>query len=214
MPTPFEITAAAPPPGTCFTTPAAFISLIASLLQITANPADFTFPVGSTTPGPDQQNLPWINTVDGRVYNFKNGSWVSPHWQQPGQMQWYVDPATGLPADPSAFIDTYDGGSAGIVTISSGPFWAVAPSPDYDGRWLANLARSGSAGDPTNLFFPVGKSGPILSSPEGPISEAVGATGAIIPGAAATFNGAVYSRYLVGCLIYRTAREFYSVPGA
>lgn len=213
MATPFAITAASPPEDTCFTTPAALISLLPQLLQITANPADFTLPVGSTTPGPDQQSLPWINTTDGRVYTFQSGEWRSPHWQQPGQMQWYVDPATGLPADPSAFIDTYDGGSAGTVTISGGPFWAVAPA-DYNGRWLANLARAGSAGDPNNLFFPVGKSGPITTPAEGADAVAAGLSGATIPGAAGTYNLSYYNRYMVGCLIYRTARQFYSIPGA
>jgi len=52
MSTPFAISVGNLPPNTCLAIPQAFAQQLASILQITANPADFTFPVGSTVPGP------------------------------------------------------------------------------------------------------------------------------------------------------------------
>jgi len=72
------------------------------------------------TPTPDQQtNQLWWQTIAGAPgyggYIFYNGLWVLRHPMPPGAViMWEGDITT---------LDTFDGGQAGAVTSTTGPFW-------------------------------------------------------------------------------------------
>lgn len=212
--TPFAVAVGSLPPGVCFTTPQAFADQLAAILQISANPADFTLNYGTVTPSPDKQNLPWFRlNMDGsfdRLYFFWNGSWKSRHYITPGVGMMYVDPATGLAGDP-ATVPTYDGGDVGPITDTTGSFWIVRPDavkarfPVYWDGGAAPVADSNA------IFHPPGLQGPYSNAPNLPTSVAGGATGATIPGAAGTYNVALWPAFYVETPIYRSARLYYEI---
>lgn len=99
-------------------------SLLAAELAGTAN----LFNVGSTKPGPDEIDRPWIKTdsagrIEG-VYTHSDGAWVAKHPMPAGAIILYQ-------GDPS-LIDTYDGGEAGAITATTGPMWQKLS--DMDGK--------------------------------------------------------------------------------
>lgn len=108
------------------------------------------FNVGNSTPSVDSQGLPWARTnVDGsldRIYTFFGGQWRAPHYTPPGSIMLYM----GTLAD----LDTFDGGSAGTVTLYAGPFWAevtearfrapMGPGTSPDGTVLAVGGTTGT----------------------------------------------------------------------
>lgn len=82
--------------------------------------------VGSTKPvvtgdDPGAHDRPWLKLDETcnleRIYFFSNGEWRSPHSDFIGKVILYE----GLEAD----VPTLDGGTAGAVTDSTGPFWAI-----------------------------------------------------------------------------------------
>lgn len=114
------------PPGFC-NSPADIVGLFRQLQVL--------FPGTYTIPnfGPDQPSIenrwrPWIktdpttNVVQG-VYAWAPtfGLWLKSHWinDQPptDERRLFVGDATD--------VDTYDGGSAGTVSATSGPFWQI-----------------------------------------------------------------------------------------
>lgn len=76
---------------------------------------------GTSTPAVNDRDKPWYRlNPDGSPdgwYSFFNGSWKRPHTLSTG--------ITTLWTGNAALIDTLDGGSAGVVTIQSGPFWQI-----------------------------------------------------------------------------------------
>lgn len=74
---------------------------------------------GPDTPGPDDQDKPWLKTdssyVPDRWYVYSSGAWISRHPVAPGTIAIY----DGLEAN----IPTFDGGEAGVVTATTGPMW-------------------------------------------------------------------------------------------
>lgn len=97
-------------------------------LQTVTIPDDLGYNYGYYSGGvPDaaDQDKPWIRlNADGsldRVYTFFTGVWASPHPVPPdgatNLIQLYDGDATSL--------DTFDGGSAGAVTATTGPFWEI-----------------------------------------------------------------------------------------
>lgn len=85
--------------------------------------------VQSTTPSAAQRNsFLWFNTTTLHLlrYDASIGMWLANHWMPPsdGRRMWW----TGSAFD----VDTIDGGSAGVATLTSGPFFEI--DHDYDTR--------------------------------------------------------------------------------
>lgn len=88
----------------------------------------------SDSPPSDHTKL-WFKTSAGAPFTYPSiplyfwhlslAAWVAAHYRQPGQHTWEEFAAAGD-------IDAYDGGAAGAVTATSGPFWAIDTA--YDGR--------------------------------------------------------------------------------
>lgn len=98
-------------------------------------PGNFSsFNLGNSQPTVDNQDKPWIRTnADGTfdaIYVFANGAWLSPYPTAagPNGVRW-------LYADTEVSLETFDGGSAGAVTSTTGPFWQA----DHD--WDDKLPR-------------------------------------------------------------------------
>lgn len=89
---------------------------------------NYLYNYGSSTPSPENRIYPWLNTTDGLWYNFQFGLWTSPHPITAGsdfRLIW---------VGSSGDLDTADGGTAGAVTATTGPFWSLDAS--FDGRAL------------------------------------------------------------------------------
>ncbi len=74
---------------------------------------------GNSLPSAIDQDKPWLRyNADGTIdrwYTFAQGAWLSPHLIPPGFTMLY-------PGDITS-IATFDGGSVGAVTVTTGPFW-------------------------------------------------------------------------------------------
>lgn len=76
----------------------------------------------SGTPTAAQRDKLWFNTTTGHLlrYDAGIGDWIAEHPIQPG------DGTTGpiiMWNGDAASIDLIDGGTAGVATLTSGPFW-------------------------------------------------------------------------------------------
>lgn len=53
---------------------------------------NFLYNYGPTTPTEDNRIFPWLNTTNGRWWNFQFGVWTAPHWPPAGpnglRMEW------------------------------------------------------------------------------------------------------------------------------
>ncbi len=78
----------------------------------------------STTPTPAQRGAVWFNTLTGHTlrYDAGIGDWIAEHPDQPGDGT--VGPII-LWNGSAAAVDTIDGGTAGVATLTSGPFWEI-----------------------------------------------------------------------------------------
>jgi hypothetical protein len=86
--------------------------------------------ISETAPGADDRDKLWIKTSSGapvRQYIFYNGAWVWPHHIPAGdtKLQIYKGSADS--------VATLDGGTAGAVRSSSGPFWEI--DTDLSGKF-------------------------------------------------------------------------------
>jgi microcystin-dependent protein len=86
--------------------------------------------ISETAPGADDRDKLWIKTSSGapvRQYVYYNGAWVWPHNIPAGdtKLQIYKGSAES--------VATLDGGTAGAVGSSSGPFWEI--DPDLSGKF-------------------------------------------------------------------------------
>lgn len=112
------------PPNYC---PATYQQLYNDMIALLTGsiPGNFTFVnYGPTTPDADDQDKPWIRTgamgEPDRTYNYFSGSWaaLNPTPASGSERRLWTGPLTGVGG-----LDTYDGGSVGAVTATSGPMW-------------------------------------------------------------------------------------------
>lgn len=112
------------PEGVCPINEQERFNLYAAFLSgfLPGNFSSFNF--GNSQPTVDNQDKPWIRTnADGTLdglYVFANGAWLSPYpiSAGPNGVRWFW-------ADTVAALETFEGGSAGVVTPVTGPFWEV-----------------------------------------------------------------------------------------
>lgn len=101
----------------CVITNARWQQLV-ELLLVTM-PAGTKINYGNSEPAPADRIWPWFRSnTDGtpdRLYYYALGKWLSKHSQPPDHGMIYFG--------SEASIDTFDGGEAGAVTPTSGPFW-------------------------------------------------------------------------------------------
>lgn len=111
------------PEGTCFSNEQErynkFVELLSGYL-----PGNFSpWNTGSSEPTVENRGLPWHKTfADGSPdgdYDYFNGAWVRLHPVSASSkklLMW-----TGTPTE----LETEDGGSAGAVSDTTGPFWEI-----------------------------------------------------------------------------------------
>src|SRR5687767_16004673 len=109
------------PPGTCYSTLQALLELIINNTTAYLAGTSNTFNFGSTTPNSDQRDRPWfrtdVNYNPERWYTWSNqySLWLAVHPMTPGTI---VMDSTDSSA--AGYYDSFDGGSAGAVTATSG----------------------------------------------------------------------------------------------
>lgn len=200
--------------------------------SLSADKAFYNF--GNVIPTPENRVFPWFRTVGGypdRWYIYAGGSWIAKHPLLPGFTT--IAPSTIVtPTD----LDTYDEGSAGAVTLVTGPFWEVdtafagrspmgvgaIPSANPAHTLIANetygegahLQTGAEVGAHTHEPSP--KS--IVSSGSGStVGLLLGGSGNPEPDLAILANTApaampVIHPVLARYIIKRTARQYYVVP--
>lgn len=120
------------PPGTCFNSDADLANAIAENLVVTFPGSLTPWNIGPNVPSVDNRDKPWlkINATDGSVvgvfsWNTVQGQWTSNHWGVAGQpplneRRIFVGTLSDL--------NTYEGGSPGTVSPTTGPFWIQDPA--------------------------------------------------------------------------------------
>lgn len=86
--------------------------------------------ISETAPGADDRDKLWIKTSSGapvRQYVYYNGAWVWPHHIPAGDTKLQIYKGS------AASVATLDGGTAGAVRSSSGPFWEI--DTDLSGKF-------------------------------------------------------------------------------
>jgi len=116
------IVAGAWPQGYCPATYQDWLNTTAANLNAQLNGSSF-YNYGDTKPAPEFQAYPWLRTTDMRWYYF-SGVWKSPRNVDANERRWFAGTLTEL--------ITYDGGSAGAVTATTGPTWVE--DTDAQGR--------------------------------------------------------------------------------
>ena len=93
--------------------------------------------IGNTAPGADDQDKLWIQTnADGtpvRQWIHQDGAWKWPHPVPVNDKRIYMFYGS------TAEIDTLDGGVAGVVSSTSGPFWEVMS--EMEGKFPRGVAN-------------------------------------------------------------------------
>lgn len=106
--------------GYCWPGAQQFWSDIQLLIAATVD-SGVGFNFGSTTPGVDDRDKPWVRTeTDGSligVYTFGNGLWVRPHPVSPSSDY------RSLWVGTLANLKTFEGGADEAITETTGPFW-------------------------------------------------------------------------------------------
>lgn len=132
--------------------PQTFLNDLASI-TVALGPSTSNAIVGpqDSEPAITDRDKAWIRTSGGvpvfpLIWTFYNGQWVSK-FPIPAGTPWAL-PYTGSLAS----IDTLDGGSAGIVSINTGPFWEVVAS-------LAARIPVGAGTLPSGLILNPGDTG-------------------------------------------------------
>lgn len=137
MPTSVTISTQSVPSGFCFTTWQESWVYLVSLLRGSLGTTAGFINYGPDTPSADSRDKPWFRTDDQyspiRWYSYHHGLgvWVSKFYPDPNdQRRW---PYTGSLAS----VDTLDGGTAGVATVTSGPFWEVDTAMEH--RFLVGV---------------------------------------------------------------------------
>jgi hypothetical protein len=111
------------PPGSCVDP--AYVQLIGKTQVLF--PAEYGLTIKSPNePTVEQRDFVWFKTdsitgeITGRfTWSGLYGAWIQPHWPNgvpTGERRLLV---------PGTDVDTYDGGEAGTVTETRGPFWTT-----------------------------------------------------------------------------------------
>lgn len=114
------------PLGFCPASEQERLNMYAALL--TADVSSDVAVISTTTPSVDDQDKFWVRkNADGSyegIYTFSAGAWVRPY-EVPASssVRWLW---VGAEVD----LETFDGGSAGAVTATTGPFWEA--DHDFD----------------------------------------------------------------------------------
>lgn len=155
-----------------------------------------TYNYGNSEPVANDRDKPWRRlNVDGspdRWYDYFNGEWVAP----------YEVPASSderrIWVGAAVDLESYDGGSAGAVTATTGPFWEV--DTDFAQRVPLGVGTLPLSGTVVNVGDTGGVDQVTLTTAQMPshlhtISNAfaaqVGAGGGAIVGFAGTGTGVV-----------------------
>jgi hypothetical protein len=155
MSTAVTLVAGTMPPGWCYSTAQDLLETLVNAITAYLAGTSNTFNFGSTTPNADQRDRPWlrtdINYNPERWYTWSNqySLWLALHPVKPGQILMTSDDISA-----AGFFDSYDGGSAGAVTATSGPMWEKYSAMDNrvpmaPGLWsdgVTTLALGGTAG--------------------------------------------------------------------
>lgn len=112
------------PEGACYANDQQRFNAFAAALQGFLPGSYNAYVVGSTEPAPEDRNKAWLK-LDGdgfpvSWYYYADGQWV---WPNPV-------PASGFErriwvGNATTDLETYDGGSAGAVSATTGPMWEV-----------------------------------------------------------------------------------------
>lgn len=163
MPNDFQIIAGTVPQGVCPPgTAQEHVDLVAKYASIGANAVYILATYSETPPGPDAQDRPWI-TPTGYLYTFVNGVWARPHPVPPGA------PVSILYSASEGSIETFDGGSSGLVTSTTGPMWER--DTDMNGRFPLGvssdypLGSTGGNSEITQTGAQVGSHSHLLTVP-------------------------------------------------
>jgi hypothetical protein len=85
-----------------------------------------TFNYGNSTPDPSNRDKPWRRLESTGFpddwYDYAAGFWLAKHPSPPGVVIMFRGNAVD--------IDTFDGGEAGAITATTGPFWAKVSALD------------------------------------------------------------------------------------
>lgn len=138
------------PEGVCYQTEQERLEAYAANLEVVLPENYSTVNVGSNTPGVDDRDKPWLRTnVDGSpdgVYHFFDGTWKRKHGLDPGHIHMWLG--------TDGAVDTLDGGTSGVATTISGPFWEIvtafeAKFPVGAGTFAASgaVAVAGTGGE-------------------------------------------------------------------
>lgn len=120
------------PPGFCFQNPQQYANALVDgmTLEFASDVANIGYSVGDTLPSANNRIYPWLRTIGGYPddwYWFVGGAWYSLYKAASANSsirQLWV----GTEAD----LQTFDGGEATPVSLTTGPFWEV--DHDFDGR--------------------------------------------------------------------------------
>jgi hypothetical protein len=107
------------PPASCFASEQARLNAFAEVMHAVLAGGLAFYNYGDTAPDPDLQGYPWLNTETGLWYTY-SGSWRSPRpkcEQDPLYRILWVGAEANVPLK--------DGGTAGIPTEDTGPFWEI-----------------------------------------------------------------------------------------
>jgi hypothetical protein len=130
----------------CWTNPQAFANDFASVSSVLLE--DLTgIIIDDAAPGVNDRDKAWIKTSSGAPvwpsgpYIFYNGSWLAPHpIAYSSSLRWIW---VGAEAD----IALLDGGTAGVVTDVSGPFWER--DTVFNGRTIIGVGDIPGTSGPT-----------------------------------------------------------------
>lgn len=103
------------PQGECPPTLQGLLNLFADNLQALLENGRSFYNIGDTKPAPELQAYPWINTAFRNLIFVFQGVWRCPTGYDLNERRLWVGDVTQLVS--------YDGGSAGAVTPTTGPMW-------------------------------------------------------------------------------------------
>lgn len=114
------------PVGACYGSEQARLNAFMAASYAQLNGMAF-YNYGPDTPAVEFQSYPWLNTNTGLLYFYSNSLWITPRpliEQDPSYRILWI----GAEAD----VPTIMGGTAGVATAYTGPFWEI--DHDFDGR--------------------------------------------------------------------------------
>lgn len=154
------------PQGFCPTTEQERLVAYANNMKAVLNGGFSYYNYGADKPAPEFQAYPWLRTTDGRWYMY-SGVWRSPNNYSLDERRIWMGSLSDL--------ITYDGGSAGTVSATTGPMWVEDTSmidriPIGAGSTAAIGVNAGSASvtltpDNMNHWHGVGTDGGIDDPP-------------------------------------------------